>query len=31
MTRGVITVKSVEGEGTVFRVELPLARELVAA
>jgi signal transduction histidine kinase len=28
---GVITVKSVEGEGTVFRVELPLARELVAA
>jgi signal transduction histidine kinase len=28
---GVITVQSVEGEGTVFRVELPLARELVAA
>jgi signal transduction histidine kinase len=28
---GAITVESVEGEGTVFRVELPLARELVAA
>jgi signal transduction histidine kinase len=28
---GVITVQSVEGEGTVFRVELPLVRELVAA
>jgi signal transduction histidine kinase len=28
---GVITVQSVEGEGTVFRVELPLVRELIAA
>ena len=28
---GVITVESVEGEGTVFRVELPLAQELIAA
>jgi signal transduction histidine kinase len=28
---GIITVHSVEGEGTVFRVELPLVRELVAA
>jgi signal transduction histidine kinase len=28
---GVIAVQSVEGEGTVFRVELPLVRELVAA
>jgi signal transduction histidine kinase len=28
---GVITVASAAGEGTVFRVELPLARELLAA
>ena len=28
---GAITVESIAGEGTVFRVELPLARELVAA
>ena len=28
---GDITVESVEGEGTVFRVELPLAQELIAA
>jgi signal transduction histidine kinase len=28
---GVITVESVAGEGTIFRVELPLARELIAA
>ncbi len=28
---GVISVESVAGKGTIFRVELPLARELVAA
>ncbi|MGZ4419029.1 MAG: ATP-binding protein, partial [Gaiellaceae bacterium] len=28
---GAITVQSVTGEGTVFRIELPLARAPVAA
>jgi two-component system phosphate regulon sensor histidine kinase PhoR len=28
---GIITVHSVEGEGTGFRIELPLVRELIAA